>query len=151
MSSEHWSERLRLLTVDDTNVNKRFGRPSQVNNTVTQAELATTSNRGCTGEMAKIFFSSNSHKTCQYYGEWYADYLSSRTKKNLPEGPRFSRNVSKKSILPVKWGVMRNMRFMKVLYFLKNFMALYYLCISRCSKKFDEKFLPERYFFGKKR
>eukprot|EP00956_Cyclotella_meneghiniana_P015077 scaffold22856_cov50-Cyclotella_meneghiniana.AAC.3 len=43
VSSEHWSERVRLLTVDDTNVNKRFGRPSQVNNTVTQAELATTS------------------------------------------------------------------------------------------------------------
>ena len=42
--STNWASRNHvLLTVDDTNENKRFGRPSRVNNTVTQAELATTS------------------------------------------------------------------------------------------------------------
>jgi len=36
----------------------------------------------------------------------------------LPEGPRFSQNVSKKSILPVKWGVMLNNQDVKVIQFL---------------------------------
>ena len=39
-------------------------------------------------------------------------------KKFLQEGPRFSRNVSTKSILPVKWGVMLNNQDVKVIQFL---------------------------------
>jgi hypothetical protein len=47
--------------------------------------------------MAKIFFSSDSHKTCQYYREWRADYLSSRTKFFFLTGrsPFFTKRVKK--------------------------------------------------------
>ena len=36
--------------------------------------------------MAKIFFSSDSHKNCQYYREWRADHLSSRHEKKILTG-----------------------------------------------------------------
>ena len=42
--------------------------------------------RGCTSEMAKIFFSSNSNETCQYYREWAADHISSRYEKKILTG-----------------------------------------------------------------
>ena len=48
--------------------------------------------------------------------EWPADYLTSRLKFFLAEGPCFSRNMLKKSILPVKWGVMLNDQDVKVHY-----------------------------------
>ena len=44
------------------------------------------SSRGCTGEMAKIFFSSNNHETCQSCRDCLADHLSSRYKKKILTG-----------------------------------------------------------------